>query len=149
MKDYLKEPVSLEEKAEIISIIYRVARKHKLKIYNERKIKVALIEDLDLSFEDEYEFDNNQFQAHKDSLSPLSEEQKSDIVNRLNKLLDDLCLFDLKRTLTFNEKLVFFLFSVERYKQVEIMTLLSVSKKTVYNRQKSVEAKIKKMKGEL
>lgn len=149
MKDYLQEPLSNEEKAELTSIIWRVAKKHKLKIYAQQKQTICVIENVDLPIEDDYDFDNLSIQNYNRDLSPLSETQKTDIVNKLNMLMDELRLFDLKRALTFNEKLVFFLLSVERFKAIEVMKLLSLSKKTVYNRRKSIELKINRMIGGL
>ena len=149
MKDYLKEDLSVEEKAEIISIIWRVARKYKYKRFKENENKMTLIEELDLTIEDTYNFNKIDYQVLRGVLSPFTEEQKTSVVRQLNMLMDELTLFDLKRTLTFNEKLVFFLINVENYKSTEVMKLLSVSRKTVYNRQKSIEKKIKGLKGEL
>lgn len=149
MKDYLKEDLSVEEKAEIISIIWRVARKYKYKRFKENENKMTLIEELDLTIEDTYNFNKIDYQVLRGVLRPFTEEQKTSVVRQLNMLMDELTLFDLKRTLTFNEKLVFFLINVENYKSTEVMKLLSVSRKTVYNRQKSIEKKIKGLKGEL
>lgn len=147
MKDYLTEPLSDEEKAELISIIWRVAKKYKIRLYEQNKQNFGLIDNLDLAVEDKYDYDKLSFSIYQKSMIPLKESQKTDIVNRINMLLDELSLFDLKRTLTFNEKLVFFLLSVERLKGVEIMKLLNIDKKTVYNRKKSIKLKISKIIG--
>ena len=66
-----------------------------------------------------------------------------------DSLLRESCLFELIRTLTFNEKLVFFLFYLEDYKNMEVAALLNNSERTILNRRKSIYNKIKKMKGEL
>lgn len=147
MKDYLKESLSDEEKAELTSIIWKVAKKHKLKIYDQQKKTVSMIENLDLQIEDEYNFYDFNLENRNNIFDPLTETQKTNIVNKLNMLMDELWLFDLKRALTFNEKLVFFLLSVERLKGVEVMKLLSITKMTVYNRKKSIETKIHNMIG--
>lgn len=149
MKNYLKESLSDEEKAELTSIIWRVAKKYKILLYKQQKRNVGIIDELDLIVEDDYNFDNPNIQDLKGKVAPLTESQKTDIVNKLNMLMDDLCLFELKRTLTFNEKLVFFLLLVERFRGVEVMKLLSISKMTVYNRRKSIENKINKVLGGL
>lgn len=146
-KDYLKENLSDEEKAELTSIIWRVAKKHKLKLYEQQKKTVCMIEDIDLPIVDKYSFDDLDTQSCIRPLVPLTESEKTNIVNKLNMLMDELWLFDLKRALTFSEKLVFFLLSVERYKIVEVLKLLSLSQKTIYNRRKSIESKINKMIG--
>ena len=80
---------------------------------------------------------------------PLTDEQKCDIVMEFDSLLRESCLFELIRTLTFNEKLVFFLFYLEDYKNMEVAALLNNSERTILNRRKSIDNKIKKMKGEL
>lgn len=147
MKNYLKEILSDEERAELISIIWRVAKKYKLKIYEQQKRKFSIIDDLDLQIEDTYNLDNLDIKSFNGPLKPLRESEKTDIVNKLNMLMGELKLYELKRTLTFNEKLVFFLISIERLKGVEVMKLLSVDKKTVYNRRKSIESKINKLIG--
>lgn len=146
-KDYLKEKLSDGEMAELTSIIWRVAKKHKCKMYVQQKKTVCMNEDIDLPIVDKYSFEHLELQNSFRPLVPLTEVEKTDIVNKLNMLMDELWLFDLKRALTFNEKLVFFLLSVEQYKIIEIIKLLSLSQKTIYNRRKSIEAKINKMIG--
>lgn len=146
MKDYLKEELSVNEQAEIISIIWRVARKYKLKLYNEQKRSIRIVEELDLAIEDLYEFNNFNYLEYKTILTPLVEDEKTAIVNQLNMLMDELSLFNLKRALTFNEKLVFFLFFVQKYRTTEVMELLAVDRKTIYNRRKSIEMKIQSRK---
>lgn len=149
MKNYLREDLSEGEKAELISIIWRVAKKHKLKLYEQRKRTINMIENLDLHIEDNYNFEKVNIRSFCNPLNPLTELEKTNIVNKLNMLMDELLLYDLKRTLTFSEKLVFFLLSIERLKGVEVMKLLSLSKRTIYNRRKSIESKINKMIGGL
>lgn len=79
----------------------------------------------------------------------MIEDQKTAIVNQLNMLMDELSLFNLKRALTFNEKLVFFLFFIQKYRTTEVMELLAVDRKTIYNRRKSIQMKIEGRKDEL
>lgn len=141
MKNYLKEPLTDDEKKEIKGIIWMVVRNCKHKI-NKMKNKVELVDDLGLIYNDSYKFEYLEFGDYRDSLTPLTELDKTDIVNKLNTLMDDLTLFELKRALTFNEKLVFFFVFMEKYKLKNVQFLLSVDRKTIYNRQKSVEAKI-------
>ncbi len=50
------------------------------------------------------------------------------------------------RTLTFNEKLVFFLFEIENFQIYKIAYLLDVTPKTVYNRHQSAKNKIEEEK---
>ena len=110
MKDYLKEKLTQEERLLILGIIWKVARKYKVKYYNEQKKYCGIIDNIDLSIEDTYTFYKCNLQSEILSLSPLTDEQKCDIVMEFDSLLRESCLFELIRTLTFNEKLVFFLF---------------------------------------
>lgn len=142
MKNYLKETLTEDEKREIKGIIWIVVRNFKHKISKETKGKVELIDDLGLIYNDSYKFDNLEFKDYRGNLTPLTELEKTNIVNKLNTLMDDLYLFELKKALTFNEKLVFFFIFMEKYKIKEVQFLLSVDRKTIYNRQKSIGAKI-------
>ncbi len=149
MKDYLKETLTQEERLIILGVIWKVARKYKRKYYIEQKKYCEIIDNIDLVTEDTYTFYKYNSQSKIVSLTPLTEKQKCDIVMELDSLLRELCLFELIRTLTFNEKLVFFLFYLEEYKNMEVATLLDNAERTILNRRKSIDNKIKKMKGEL
>ncbi len=108
-----------------------------------------IIDNIDLQVEDTYTFYTYNSQRDIVSLTPLTDEQKCDIVMEFDSLLRESCLFELIRTLTFNEKLVFFLFYLEEYKNMEVAALLNNAERTILNRRKSIDNKIKKMKGEL
>lgn len=149
MKDYLKERLTQEERLIILGVIWKVARKYKRKYYIEQKKYCEIIDNIDLVTEDTYTFYKYNSQSKIVSLTPLTEEQKCDIVMEFDSLLRELCLFELIRTLTFNEKLVFFLFYLEEYKNMEVAALLDNAERTILNRRKSIDNKIKKMKGEL
>lgn len=149
MKDYLKEELTQEERLIILGIIWKVARKHKRKYYIEQKRFCKIIDNIDLGKEDNYTFYKYNSQNRIVSLTPLTDEQKCNIVMEFDSLLRELCLFELIRTLTFNEKLVFFLFYLEEYKNMEVAALLNNAERTILNRRKSIDNKIKKMKGEL
>lgn len=149
MKNYLKEKLTQEERLMILGIIWKVAHKYKNRYYNEQNKYCEFIDNIDLAIEDTYTFYKYNLQSEIISLTPLTEEQKSNIVIKFDSLLRESCLFELIRTLTFNEKLVFFLFYLENYKNMEVATLLNNSERTILNRRKSIDSKIKKMKGEL
>lgn len=149
MKDYLKEELTQEERLIILGIIWKVARKYKRKYYIEQKRFCEIIDNIDLGKEDNYTFYKYNSQNRIVSLTPLTDEQKCNIVMEFDSLLRELCLFELIRTLTFNEKLVFFLFYLEEYKNMEVAALLNNAERTILNRRKSIDNKIKKMKGEL
>lgn len=149
MKDYLKEKLTQEERLIILGIIWKVAHKYKNRYYNEQKKYCEFIDNIDLAIEDTYTFYKYNLQSEIISLTPLTEEQKCNIVMKFDSLLRESCLFELIRTLTFNEKLVFFLYYLEDYKNMEVAVLLNNSERTILNRRKSIDIKIKRMKGEL
>jgi DNA-directed RNA polymerase specialized sigma subunit len=149
MKDYLKEKLTQEERLIILGLIWKVARKYKRKYFLEQKRYCEIIDNIDLQVEDTYTFYTYNSQRDIVSLTPLTDEQKCDIVMEFDSLLRESCLFELIRTLTFNEKLVLFLFYLEEYKNMEVAALLNNAERTILNRRKSIDNKIKKMKGEL
>lgn len=142
MKNYLTDPLTEDEKSEIAGIIWMVVRNCRYKFFNQKENSLELIENLDMTYNDIYSFDHLDFGDYRDNLCPLTESEKTDIVNKLNTLMDDLSLYELKRALTFNEKLVFFFSYMENYKNKTIQFLLSVDRKTIYNRQQTIKAKI-------
>ena len=148
MKNYLTDPLTEDEKSEIAGIIWMVVRNCRYKFFNQKENSLELIENLDMTYNDIYSFDflkyllQNLVGDYMDHLCPLTESEKTDIVNKLNTLMDDLSLYELKRALTFNEKLVFFFSFMENYKNKTIQFLLSVDRKTIYNRQQTIKAKI-------
>lgn len=147
MKDYLEENLSIEEDDEILGIIWKTAQKYKLKIYNEKKlktVKTVRIEDADTMIYDTYKVEETKLQNVKDILHPFSQDEKTTIVNELNNLLDALCLMEIKRTLTFNEKLVFVLVYMEEMTRSATANLLQVQRKTIYNRCKCIDRKVQK-----
>ena len=98
-----------------------------------------IIDNIDLQVEDTYTFYTYNSQRDIVSLTPLTDEQKCDIVMEFDSLLRESCLFELIRTLTFNEKLVFFLFYLEEYKNMEVAALLNNAERTILNRRKSID----------
>lgn len=148
MKNYLNEELTQEEKLTILGLIWKVARRYKAKYYVEQKMYNEVIDNLDLITEDEY-FSEELLKNNIASLYPLTVEQKYDIILYIDSILKDLGLLELKTALTSNEKLVFFLFYQENYRNGEVALLLNNTEKTIFNRRKSIDTKIKKMKGEL
>lgn len=146
MKDYLKCSLTEDEKNEILGIIWMVHKNHKHVLYKKQKREIPLIEQIDSIYEDYYNIGNVIFKDYRDFLTPLSENEKTDIVNKLNTAMDNLCLYEVKRALTFNEKLVFFFILMENYKQDKVSFLLSIDRKTIYNRIKIIEAKLEAIK---
>ena len=119
------------------------------KILCRTKRYCSIIDNIDLPTEDVYTFYKSNSQNDMLLLTPLTDKQKCSIVMELDSLLRELCLFKLIRTLTFNEKLVFFLFYLEDYKNIEVSLMLENTEKTILNRRKSIDSKIEKMRGEL
>ena len=107
-----------------------------------------LMDDIELIHNDTYNFDVLKLNIYNDGkISVITENQKTEIVNYLNNLMDEVCMFELKRALTFNEKLVFFFIYMEKLKAKETQYILQVSKKTIYNWQVSIDKKIKLIRG--
>lgn len=147
MKDYLKEELTNEEKLIVFGIIWKVAKKYRKNHFSKRKINFRFIEDLDYAVEDTYDFCDYSPDFYREKLLPLSENQKCDIVMNLDALLREANCFWLIRTLTFNEKLVFFLFKLQKYNNREVSELLGTTEKTIYNRRNSVDIKLDIFKG--
>lgn len=149
MKDYLKEELSQEERLIIIGIIWKVSRKFKMLYYEEKKKYCEFTNEYDSPKEDTYNLYKYDIEKNKLVVCPLTKEQKCDIVMTMDALLKEVYLFDLIRTLTFNEKLVFFLYKIENYRNNEIAIMLEITEQTVINRRKATDKKMKIMKGEL
>lgn len=146
MKDYLKEELTQDERLFVLGIIWKAAKKFKVQYYANKQTTYEIIENLDLYIEDTYQYN---IPVKIESLNPLTEKEKCNIVIAMDYLLKESGLFELIRTLNFNEKLVFFLYIMEEYKMKEVSMLLGNPEKTIFNRRKSIENKIKKMKGEV
>lgn len=147
MKDYLKEELSQEEKLILVGLIWNVAKKFKGKVYRDNERYCELNEDIDVLIEDTYEYKKIEF-THKGEVCPINDEEKCNIVMYMDYLLREVCLFELIRTLTFDEKLVFFLFYIEELKIYEISNVLGFTERTVYNKRISINNKVKEMKGD-
>ena len=120
----------------------------KHKISEEKNQMNELMDDIELIHNDTYNFDVLKLNIYNDGkISVITENQKTEIVNYLNNLMDEVCMFELKRALTFNEKLVFFFIYMEKLKAKETQYILQVSKKTIYNWQVSIDKKIKLIRG--
>ena len=149
MKDYLKENLSEEERLIIIGIIWKVSRKFKMTFYQNKKRYFKFVDEYDSPIEDVYNFYEYDVDKNNVEVCPLTEKQKCDIVMTMDALLREASLFNLIRTLTFNEKLVFFLHNIENYRNNEVSIMLEITEQTAINRRKSIDKKIKTMKGEI
>lgn len=147
MKDYLKEELSEEEKLILFGIIWRAARKYKRKYYIEKTKNYEFIDNIDYIVEDEYLSYNIKYQISP--LNILEDEQKCKIVIQLDSLFKELSLFELIKILTFDEKLVFFLYCLEGFNNRDVSKILETTERTVFNKRKSIDKKISKMKGKI
>lgn len=141
-KDYLKEKLSKEEDTEILGIIWQTIKKHKIQMYNKKKEKMLNLIDIDECVNDIYTVEKPLLIKFSGVLQPFSDIQKIAIVNKLDELLDDFDLTKLKRTLTFDQKLVFVLIYAENLTKRDTARLLRVRRRTIYNRCKAIEKKI-------
>ena len=133
-KNYLECSLTIDEIKEIKGIIWTIVLNFKHKISEEKNQMSELMDDIELIHNDTYNFDVLKLNIYNDGkISVITENQKTEIVNYLNNLMDEVCMFELKRALTFNEKLVFFFIYMEKLKAKETQYILQVSKKTIYN----------------
>lgn len=147
-KNYLECSLTIDEIKEIKGIIWTIVLNFKHKISEEKNQMSELMDDIELIHNDTYNFDVLKLNIYNDGkISVITENQKTEIVNYLNNLMDEVCMFELKRALTFNEKLVFFFIYMEKLKAKETQYILQVSKKTIYNWQVSIDKKIKLIRG--
>ncbi|MBP3800428.1 MAG: hypothetical protein J6I85_00095 [Clostridia bacterium] len=147
-KNYLECSLTIDEIKEIKGIIWTIVLNFKHKISEEKNQMNELMDDIELIHNDTYNFDVLKLNIYNDGkISVITENQKTEIVNYLNNLMDEVCMFELKRALTFNEKLVFFFIYMEKLKAKETQYILQVSKKTIYNWQVSIDKKIKLIRG--
>lgn len=147
-KNYLECSLTIDEIKEIKGIIWTIVLNFKHKISEEKNQMNDLMDDIELIHNDTYNFDVLKLNIYNDGkISVITENQKTEIVNYLNNLMDEVCMFELKRALTFNEKLVFFFIYIEKLKAKETQYILQVSKKTIYNWQVSIDKKIKLIRG--
>ena len=147
-KNYLECSLTIDEIKEIKGIIWTIVLNFKHNISEEKNQMSELMDDIELIHNDTYNFDVLKLNIYNDGkISVITENQKTEIVNYLNNLMDEVCMFELKRALTFNEKLVFFFIYMEKLKAKETQYILQVSKKTIYNWQVSIDKKIKLIRG--
>ena len=155
MKDYLKEPLSDEERA----FVYGVIRKASLKFireYTKVKDNEVLLSDRISVPEDKladttnYDFVDkileNKILRDISALKPYTKYEKEKIVETLEKIALESGLMRFITPLTFNEKLVVFLLYIENYQINEICILLEVTRMAIWKRDKSIKKKISEVK---
>lgn len=147
MKDYLKCPLTEDEKKLIKGIIWMTAKSYKQKKYQKVTKRPLCIDELELCSEDEYEYVSSDTIVFPSPLRAYTKNEKQKIVDYIDSILDELSLNKFRRALTFEEKLVLFLYDVQKYMDKDIIVLLGISKRTIANRKKEIKDKKKKFRG--
>jgi len=141
MKDYLKEELSSKEREMILAIIKVTARCFKNRLYQRNKIRMLPIDDIDLPIEDDYTVFVFKIKKNISLSVPLTMEEKNKIVQYVDNVLNELSLFDFKRALTFDEKLVLFLYRFKKFTENQTADFLDCCERTVRYRNESIKEK--------
>ena len=149
-KNYLVEEMTQDEKNYLKSAIKKAFLDFSKYIRSKNRLITYSIEDeyiqkLLPTVDDEYFiYDIKDIIGLVYSNIIFSVNQKEICVKQLEEIAVHLEIKYILRTLTFNEKLVFFLLEVLNCPVNKIANALSVTEKTVYNRNKSAKNKIEK-----
>lgn len=158
MKDYLKESLSNDEEKYLIGIINKTVLKFFRESSNNFEKESISIDNDDfpeemLSVDDKYNLVNKILETKilRDisTLKPYTKYEQEKIVETLEGIAKEAGLSMFITPLTFNEKLVVFLFYIEGYQVNEVATLLDVTRMAIWKRDTSIKRKIKKVKEEL
>lgn len=150
-KNYLLEELSEDEDKYIICAINKAFLSSIRKYSEEKGIKKYSIDDVNIqeklpTKEDIYfkeELNQNDF---FDNLQVYSKEQKDICVQKLENLARQFGVEKYLRTLTYNEKLVFFLSEIEAISFRGQAKLISMNRETIGKKYKSSKQKIEKEK---
>lgn len=155
MKDYLKDPLSDEEKKYIYGIIYKTVLKFQRIISRKLEKESISIDDDEfpeelLAVYDTYNFGNDfsELKILRDisALKPYTRDEQERIVEILERIAKDAGLSVFITPLTFNEKLVVFLLYLTKYQVNQVAILLNVDRRTICNRENSIKNKFNKIK---
>ena len=158
MKDYLKENLTDDEKAHVYKKKKKTALKYMKKFIMLKERETVSLDNENVSDEKITVYDNYNFvdkvletKILKDisDLKPYSQYEKERLVNMLENIALDSGLYRFIVPLTFNEKLVVLLLYLENYQVNEVAALLGVNRKTIWQRDRSIKNKIKKIKEKL
>lgn len=141
MKNYLECSLTQEERDLITAIIWITAKDYKKRMYKRNRYVLLPIDDIELAIEDEYHFFYKKTRDDFDFIDPISSCDKIKIVEYIDNLLSELMLEEFRVALTFEEKLVLFLYSFQKNTEEKTGYLLSVTDRTIRNRLKSIENK--------
>lgn len=157
MKDYLKDPLSNEEKKYIYGIINKTILKYFRESSKLEQENIS-IDDDDfqeglLAVDDKYDFVNKTLETKNamdiSNLRPYSKYEMERIVDTLEVIASESILSKFIASLTFSEKLVVFLLYLEKYKVNQVAKLLGVNRRTICNRDTSIKKKINEVKENL
>lgn len=143
MKNYLECSLTQEERDLITAIIWITAKDYKKRMYKRNRYVLLPIDDIELAIEDEYHFFYKKTRDDFDFIDPISSCDKIKIVEYIDNLLSELMLEEFRVALTFEEKLVLFLYFFKKYNQEKVAMIIGVSSKTINRRKKSIDNKIK------
>lgn len=150
-KNYLVEELSEDEEKYIKASIKKAYLKFIRNNFKELKAKKYSIDDVNIQdkipvIEEKY-FHENLYQIESWNLEhKYSKEQQDICVQKLNSLAVQFGLDKYIRTLTYNEKLVFFLLNIQCLSMNKASFLISVDWETVKRRKKSADRKIEEEK---
>lgn len=147
MKDYLKYSLSQEERDLITAIIWMTAKDYKKRLYKRKRQQLIPIDDVEVPVEDEYDFLKFETRGDFDFVNPITIIDKVRIVEYVDRILSELSLNKFKVALTFDEKLVLFLFSFKKYSQTHTAFLLDVNVRRIKYLNKTLKEKKKKFLG--
>lgn len=157
MKNYLKDPLSEDEKNYISAIIYKTILKYQ-RVLSRKLEKEFLSLDDDvpeelISVSDTYNFGNDLSETKilrgVSALKPYTKGEQERIVENLERIAKEAGLSNFIAPLTFNEKLVVFLLYLGKYQVNQVATLLNVDRRTICNRENKIKNKFNKVKEDL
>ena len=150
-KNYLVEKLTEEEDKYIKVAIKKAYLKFIRNNLKELKAKKYSIDDVNiqdkLPFIEEKYFDVNLLEIESWNIRHKYSRKQQDIcVQKLNSLAMQLDFEKYIRTLTYNEKLVFFLLNIQCLSMNKVAFLIGIDWETVKRRKKSAERKIEEVK---
>lgn len=150
-KDYLVEELSEDEEKYIICAINKAFLSSIRKYSEEKNIKKYSIDNINIQQElpvkeDVYFEESLNQDEFLDSSQVYSKEQQDICVQKLENLALQFGVERYLRTLTYNEKLVFFLSEIKEISYRKQAKLISMNRETIGNKHKSAKQKIKEEK---
>ena len=150
-KNYLNEKLTKEEERYIYSAIKKAYLSSMRKYSKNKKIKIYSIDDISIqekipAVEDCYFEDNMNIFDSWSIILQYSKIQQDTCVQKLNELAIKFGLYKYLKTLTYNERLVFFLLEIQCFSIKKTAFLIGIDRKTVRVRYISAKNKIEEAK---